>query len=119
MDSPVVQNYGFWALVVTFFIVGLGTYFLRFAFYWFFRNRDFSENVRKILRFLPAAIFSALVFPQIFTSNIQAASFGEALLQNEKFLASLVAAIVGFITKSVFLTILVGMIVYWILIKFA
>lgn len=114
MDSPIIQNYGLWVLMVTFVVVGVGTYFFRFAFYWFFRNRDFSDNIRKVLRFLPAAVFAALVFPQIFTPM----PLSETILQNEKFLASLIAAIVGFITKSVFLTILVGMAVYWSLIKF-
>ena len=73
-----------------------------------------SDKVKKVLSFVPAAIFPAIIFPPIFLDN-------EGFLDlenNPKILAAIFAIIIGYFSKNIIVTIFAGLISYWFLIFF-
>jgi branched-subunit amino acid transport protein len=73
-----------------------------------------SDKVKKILSFVPAAIFPAIIFPPIFLNNEGSLD----LENNPKILAAIFAIIIGYFSKNIIATILAGLISYWFLIFF-
>ena len=73
-----------------------------------------NDKTKKILSFVPAAIFPAIIFPPIFLDDTGSID----LESNPKILAAIFAIIVGFLSKNVIATIFVGLISYWFLIFF-
>ena len=73
-----------------------------------------NDKAKKILSFVPAAIFPAIIFPPIFLDNDGSID----LENNPKILAAIFAIIVGFFSKNIIATIFAGLISYWILIFF-
>jgi branched-subunit amino acid transport protein len=73
-----------------------------------------SDKVKKILSFVPAAIFPAIIFPPIFLNNEGSLD----LENNPKMLAAIFAIIIGYFSKNIIATILAGLISYWFLIFF-
>ena len=79
----------------------------------FFLKKDiFSNRVKKVLSYVPSAIFPAIIFPPIFLDN----SGYLDLDSNPKILAAILAIVVGYFSKSIIFTIFSGLISYWILI---
>jgi len=71
-----------------------------------------SDKAKKILSYVPSAIFPAIIFPPIFLD-----SEGSLDLENNpKILAALFAIIVGYVSKNIIGTIFAGLISYWFLI---
>tara|TARA_B110001452_G_scaffold215516_1_gene186701 strand:+ start:886 stop:1143 length:258 start_codon:yes stop_codon:yes gene_type:complete len=73
-----------------------------------------SDKVKKVLSFVPAAIFPAIIFPPIF---LDTDGFLD-LENNPKILAAIFAIIVGYFSKNIIATILAGLTSYWLLIFF-
>tara|TARA_B110001454_G_scaffold214999_1_gene235679 strand:- start:1326 stop:1583 length:258 start_codon:yes stop_codon:yes gene_type:complete len=73
-----------------------------------------SDKIKKILSYVPSAIFPAIIFPPIFLDN----SGYLDLESNPKILAATVAIIVGYFSKNILATIFTGLISYWLLIFF-
>ena len=71
-----------------------------------------NDQAKKILSYVPSAIFPAIIFPPIFLDNIGSLD----LESNPKILATIFAIIVGYITKSIIATIFAGLTSYWFLI---
>jgi len=87
-------------------IGGFITFGMRFSFIFLFGKFHIPEMVRKALHYVPPAVLSAIVFPELFLSNgTLNLSFG-----NYRLLAGLVAVAVAWFTKNTLITILVGMI---------
>ena len=72
----------------------------------------FNDKAKKILSYVPAAIFPAIIFPPIFLNN----SGSLDLENNPKIIAAIFAIIVGFLSKNVIATIFAGLTSYWFLI---
>ena len=72
----------------------------------------FNIKTKKILSYVPAAIFPAIIFPPIFLNN----SGSLELENNPKIIAAIFAIIVGFLSKNIIATIFVGLTSYWFLI---
>ena len=72
----------------------------------------FNTNTKKILSYVPAAIFPAIIFPPIFLDN----SGSLDLENNPKIIAAIFAIIVGFLSKNIIATIFAGLTSYWFLI---
>ncbi len=86
-------------------IGGLITFGMRFSFIFLFGKFHIPESVRKALHYVPPAVLSAIVFPELFLSNgTLNLSFG-----NYRLLAGLAAVAVAWFTKNTLITILVGM----------
>ena len=68
--------------------------------------------VRQILAYVPSAIFPAIIFPAIFLSET-----GNLDLENNpKIYASIVAVIIGVLSKNIIATIISGLVSYWFII---
>jgi branched-subunit amino acid transport protein len=88
-------------------LVGLLTYATRLSFILIFGQRDIPARLRQALRFVPPAVLTAIIFPEILIR-------GGALdlsLSNEWLLAGTAAAIVAWYSKNVVATIVAGMVV--------
>ena len=72
----------------------------------------FNNKTKKILSYVPAAIFPAIIFPPIFLDND---GFLD-LENNPKILAAIFAIIVGYFSKNIIATIIAGLTSYWFLI---
>ena len=72
----------------------------------------FNIKTKKILSYVPAAIFPAIIFPPIFLNT----SGSLELENNPKIIAAIFAIIVGYLSKNVIATIFAGLTSYWFLI---
>ena len=68
--------------------------------------------VRQILAYVPSAIFPAIIFPAIFLNETGSLD----LENNPKIYASIVAVIIGVLSKNIIATIISGLVSYWFII---
>ncbi len=98
-------------LWLTLLIAGLLTFGIRLSFIVIFGQRDVPGSVRRALRFVPAAVLSAIIFPEMFAPDKQI----DLSLDNARLLAGLLAALVAWRTKNILLTIATGLGALWLL----
>lgn len=96
---------------ITILLVGLGTYATRLSFILLFGRREIPAIVRRALRFVPPAVLTAIIFPELLLPKGQI----DLSLDNERLLAGIVAALVAWRSKNVLLTIVAGMAVLLLL----
>ena len=94
-------------------IIGMGviTFALRYSFIALAGRLELPPVLQRALRFVPAAVLSALVLPALVYPG------GELNLSlgNDRLLAGLVALVVAWRTKSILPTLIVGMAALWLL----
>ena len=98
-----------WSLII---YCGVITFLTRFSMIFLLKKDVFNEKTKKILSFVPAAIFPAIIFPPIFLDNTGSLD----LENNPKILAAIVAIIIGYFSRNIIATIFAGLISYWFLI---
>ena len=91
---------------------GIITYLTRFSMIFLLKEDILSNKTKKILSYVPSAIFPAIIFPPIFLDNTGSLDFES----NPKILAAVLAVIVGYASRSILATIFTGLISYWFLI---
>ena len=91
---------------------GIITYLTRFSMIFLLKKDILNDKAKNILSYVPSAIFPAIIFPPIFIDNTGSLD----VENNPKILAAILAIIVGYISKSILVTIFVGLISYWFLI---
>ena len=91
-----------WLIMIA---IGVITYATRLSFILIFGGMEMPRNISRALRFVPAAVLSAIIFPELLIRD------GSLDLSagNERLLAGLVAFLVAWFTKNTVLTILAGM----------
>jgi branched-subunit amino acid transport protein len=90
---------------------GLITFGMRFSLIYLFGKFHVPEALRKALHYVPPAVLSAIIFPELFIRN-------ETLnlsLDNYRLMAGLVAILVAWFTKNILVTILAGMLALFLL----
>ncbi|MBI5932107.1 MAG: AzlD domain-containing protein [Chloroflexi bacterium] len=92
-----------WLIVI---VGGLITFGMRFSFIWLLGRYDVPVTMRRALHYVPPAVLSAIVFPELFLPSGQL----DLSLGNARLLAGLVAIAVAAWTKNSLLTILAGFI---------
>lgn len=92
-------------------IGGLLTFAIRFSFIYLFGKFHIPETMRRALHYVPPAVLSAIVFPELLLPN-GTLNFS---LSNYRLLAGLIAMLVAWWTKNILVTILVGMIALFVL----
>ena len=98
-----------WTLIV---YCGIITYLTRFSMIALIKKEMFNDRIREVLSYVPSAIFPAIIFPAIFLDN-----FGSIQLEdNPKILASIIAMIIGILSKNILATIFSGLFSYWTII---
>ena len=90
---------------------GLITFGMRFSLIYLFGKFQIPETMRRALHYVPPAVLSAIVFPELFLP-------GGALnlsLSNTRLLAGLVAILVAWFSKNTLITIIAGMLALFLL----
>ncbi len=85
---------------------GLVTFGMRFSLIYMFGRFHVPETMRKALRYVPPAVLSAIVFPELFLRD----GTLDLSLDNYRLLAGLVAVMAAWATKNTLITILAGMV---------
>ena len=84
---------------------GLITFGMRFSLIYLFGRFQVSETMRRALHYVPPAVLSAIIFPELFLHNgVLDISTG-----NIRLLAGLVAVLVAWFSKNTLITIIAGM----------
>src|SRR5690349_4218533 len=92
-------------------IGGLITFAIRFSFIYLFGKFHIPETVRKALHYVPPAVLSAIVFPELFLHE----GAMDLSFDNYRLLAGLVAVVVAWFSKNTLITILAGMLALFLL----
>tara|TARA_B110000037_G_C16990193_1_gene452785 strand:- start:287 stop:598 length:312 start_codon:yes stop_codon:yes gene_type:complete len=93
-------------------VAGILNFLSKFLSLNYFDASKMNPIIRKILAYVPSAIFPAIIFPSIFLDN----SGSLDLQSNPKILAAIFAVIVGYLSKNIIATIFAGLTSYWFLI---
>lgn len=92
----------FWLNV---FVIALGTFSIRFSLIALSRKFVISDRIKEILSFIPAAVLPAIIIPIVFYHK------GEVswLYEKERAFILVFAIAICYLTRSMFLTILSGL----------
>jgi branched-subunit amino acid transport protein len=87
------------------------TFFIRASFIMLWGKIQIPEFLYKSLRFIPPAVLSAIIFPELLARN------GDIYISanNTRLIAGIIAILVAWKTRNSLVTILVGMIVLFVL----
>jgi branched-subunit amino acid transport protein len=90
---------------------GLITFGMRFSLIYLFGRFEVPETIRRALHYVPPAVLSAIVFPELLmpdgTLNLS--------LDNTRLLAGLIAILVAWSSKNTLITIIAGMLALFLL----
>jgi branched-subunit amino acid transport protein len=90
---------------------GLITFGMRFSLIYLFGRFQIPETLRRALHYVPPAVLSAIIFPELFLR--------EGMLnlspENIRLLAGLLAIVVAWFSKNTLITIIAGMIALFLL----
>ena len=98
----------FW---ITILAVGFLTYAMRCSFILFRSKKEFPPLVEDFLDYVPVSAMIAIASAHIIYSKLG----GELIIDPQQILASIVAAVIGYTTKNLFLTLAFGMGSLWII----
>ena len=90
---------------------GLMTFGIRFSFIYLFGRFEVPAMIRKALHYVPPAVLSALIFPELFIRD----EMLNLSLDNHRLLAGLAAIAVAWVSRNMLMTILAGMITFFML----
>ena len=96
---------------LVFLLGGLLTFGMRFIFIYLLGRFEVPEVMRRALRFVPPAVLTAIVVPELVIRSGQM----DLSLMNFRLLAGVVAILVAWKTRNTLLTILGGMVVLLLL----
>ncbi len=85
---------------------GLVTFGMRFSLIYLFGRFEVPETMRRALHYVPPAVLSAIVFPELFLHN-QTVYLSPS---NDRLLAGLVAILIAWVSKNTLITIFGGMV---------
>ena len=92
-------------------IGGMITFAIRFSLIYLFGKIEVPETLRKSLHYVPPAVLSAIIFPELFFHD----GALNLSLANARLLAGLIAIVVAWFSKNTLMTILVGIAALFIL----
>jgi branched-subunit amino acid transport protein len=84
---------------------GLITFAMRFSLIYLFGRFEVPETMQKALHYVPPAVLSAIIFPELFLHD---GSFNVSL-ENTRLLAGVIAIVVAWFSRNTLITIIVGM----------
>jgi len=90
---------------------GLITFGMRFSLIYLFGRFEVPETIRRALHYVPPAVLSAIIFPELFLPNGSL----NLSLGNTRLLAGLIAILVAWFTRNTLITILAGMLALFLL----
>ena len=95
----------------TLILAGLVTFLIRLSFIVLLGRVETPPLLTRALRFVPPAVLSAIIFPEMFIRD----SALDVSLGNLRLIAGLIATVIAWRTRNVLLTIAVGMVALWVL----
>ena len=90
---------------------GLITFAIRFSLIYLFGRIQVSETMRRSLHYVPPAVLSAIIFPELFLHD----GMLNLSLDNTRLLAGLTAIVVAWFSRNTLITIVAGMIALFLL----
>ena len=90
---------------------GLITFLIRFSLIYLFGGFNIPETMREALRYVPAAVLSAITFPELFLRD----GTLSLSLDNARLLAGMVAIAVAWFSRNTLVTIIAGMLALFLL----
>ena len=92
---------------------GLITFGIRFSLIYLLAEGRFEipEAMRKALHYVPPAVLSAIIFPELFLHN----GMLNVSLENTRLLAGLIAILVAWFSRNTLVTIIAGIIALFLL----
>lgn len=96
---------------LTIVFAGILTFLTRLSFFVLLDRWTPPDLLKRGLRYVPPAVLSAIIFPELLIHD-GALNFS---LSNVRFLAGLVAILVGWRTRNILLTIAAGMAAFYLL----
>ena len=97
-----------WIVII---LTGLGTFLLRLSFINLYGKIKMHTLLKKSLRFIPPAVFAALVLPALLYNSDSVINIS---LHNYRLLAGIIAAFLAWKLKNVLLTTFVGLGALWV-----
>lgn len=86
---------------------GLITFGMRFSLIYLFGRFQVPETMRRALHYVPPAVLSAIIFPELLLHN----NHLYLSFNNYRLVAGIIAVLVAWFSKNTLITIIVGMIV--------
>jgi branched-subunit amino acid transport protein len=90
---------------------GLITFGIRFSFIYLFGRFEVPVMIRKALHYVPPAVLSALIFPELFIRD----EMLNLSPGNDRLIAGLVAIVAAWVSRNTLITILAGIIALFLL----
>ena len=90
-------------------IAGIITFLTRFLLVSLIKKNSLTNKTKIVLSYVPSAVFPAIIFPAVFL-NLNGQLFIE---DNPKIIGAITAVLVGYFSKNVVTTIILGLLVYW------
>lgn len=90
---------------------GLITFGMRFSLIYLFGRLQVPETLRKALHYVPPAVLSAIIFPELFLHE----GALDLSLDNTRLLAGLIAIVVAWFSRNTLITIIAGIIALFLL----
>ena len=84
---------------------GLITFAIRFVLIYLFGKFEIPKTMRKALHYVPPAVLSAIIFPELFIRD----DVLNLSLDNQRMIAGLIAISVAWFSRNTLITILAGM----------
>jgi branched-subunit amino acid transport protein len=103
-----ISTLNLWLVIV---LAGALTYAIRLSFILLFGKWAIPPMVRRALRFVPPAVLTAIIIPELL---LQSGALNVSF-SNLRLIAGLLAIVVAWRTKNVILTILAGMVCLYLL----
>ena len=91
-------------------IIGILTFLSRYVVTAYTNTKTYSETTKKVLSYVPSAVFPSLIFPAVFYEN------NNLVLFSSEIQAFILAFIVSVMFKNIFLTVSVGILSYILII---
>jgi len=91
------------------FIAGVVTFLTRYSLIAFINPKTLSDTSKKVLTYVPSAVFPAIIFPAVFLDK----NGFFVSIENPQVWAFILAILVGYYFKNIILTIISGLVGYW------
>ena len=97
---------------ISIIIAGILNYLSRLGSVLLIKPERLNENTKKILSYVPSAVFPAIIFPAVFLNE----SNTIVQINDPKIIGFIVSIIIGYLSKSIITTIISGLLSYWLVI---
>ena len=97
---------------ISIIIAGIINYLTRLGSVLLIKPERLNENTKKILSYVPSAVFPAIIFPAVFLNESNAI----VQINDPKIIGFIVSIIIGYLSKSIITTIISGILSYWLVI---